>query len=49
MAKAGYDIILRRPPPMGELRRYGQAVGGIDAKFAELVAKYPRLNHITIK
>lgn len=48
MRAEGYDIVLRREPPMSELKRYGQAVGGIDAKMSELIAKYPRLAGIPV-
>jgi hypothetical protein len=43
MRQDGYDVILRRTTSVSELNRYGQAVGGIDAKLLELTGKYPRL------
>lgn len=46
MVKVGYDVVLRRPPAMSELKKTGQCVGGIDAKLKELVAIYPRLSNI---
>lgn len=46
MKKAGYDLVLRRPPPVSELKRNRQAVCGIDAKSVDLIAKYPRLKDV---
>jgi len=43
MFGTGYDIVIKRPPPISELRRYGQAVTGMNAKSVEIIKKYPRL------
>lgn len=47
MLKAGY-VILKRPVSYSRLKRQGQMATAIDAKWSELIKKYPRLANIKL-
>lgn len=48
MHKAGF-VILKRPPSYSMMKRQGgQMATAIDAKYSELIKKYPRLKGINL-